>query len=94
MAVKYKELCKVCKKKWIMAVPRKYTICLDCQMRQIFSEEITDKKYLFLNLPREIFEKNPFLRDVRRSYLFYKDLTPPQVKAFKKTVKEMKKSKN
>ncbi|MBL7056116.1 hypothetical protein ISS07_04345 [Candidatus Woesearchaeota archaeon] len=90
--VQYKEKCKVCKDKWVLAVPRKYTICLECQMKQIFSEDIEDKKYQFLNkVSKETYEKSSFLRDIRRSYIMYKDLSKLQIDAFKKTVKEIEK---
>lgn len=59
-------------------------------MRQIFSEEVTDKKYDFLNQPKELFEKSKFLRNIRRSYIMYKDLTDKQIEAFKKAVKDIK----
>jgi len=89
--VKYKEKCKLCKEAWVLVIPRKYTVCEPCQMKQIFSEEITKKKYLFLNLPKETFKKSSFLRDIRRAYIFYKDLSDDQIKAFKKTAAELKK---
>lgn len=60
-------------------------------MKQVFAEDITDKKYNFLNLDKELYEKSSFLRDIRRSYLFHKDLSKAQIDAFKKTVKEIKK---
>jgi hypothetical protein len=89
--VKYKERCKICKEAWTLAVPRRYTVCKACQMKQIYAEEITSKKYSFLNIPRELYEQSYFLRDIRRSYLFYKELSAAQIDAFKKAVKEIKK---
>ena len=87
---RFKEKCKICKEKWVLVYPREYTICLECQMKQIFSEEVTEKEYEFLNQPKELFEKSKFLRNIRRSYLMYKDLTDKQIEAFKKAVKDIK----
>jgi len=63
-------------------------------MRQVFSEKVTEKKYAFLNLPKELYEKSRFLRNIRQSYLMYKELTKKQIDAFKKTVKELKEGKD
>jgi hypothetical protein len=62
-------------------------------MRQIFSEEVTDSKFKFLNISKELYEESRFLRNIRQAYLMYKSLTKKQISAFKKTVKEMKASK-
>lgn len=90
---KFKQKCKVCKQEWVVLNRREYPICVKCHLRQIFSEEVTAKKYLFLNLPSEIYGKSRFLRNIRQSYLINKALTKKQIDAFKKTVEELSKEK-
>ena len=41
-------------------------------MKQIFSQEVTAKKFDFLNLPKKTYEKSRFLRNIRQNYLMYK----------------------
>jgi len=62
-------------------------------MKQIFSQEVTAKKYDFLNIPKKTYEKSRFLRNIRQSYLMYKSLSKKQIDAFKKTVEDIKKGK-
>ena len=63
-------------------------------MKQIFSQEVTAKKFDFLNLPKKTYEKSRFLRNIRQNYLMYKSLSKKQIDAFKKTVDDIKKGKN
>jgi len=91
---KFKHKCKLCKKDWVVVKGREFPICVKCHMRQIFSEEVTDKKYKFLNIPKELYEKSRFLRNIRQAYLMYKELTKKQISAFKKTVIDVKKQKD
>lgn len=88
--LKFKHKCKICHKEWVVINRREFPICLKCHIRQIFSEEVTDKKFKFLNIPKELYEKSRFLRNIRQAYLMYKELSEKQVKAFKKTVSEIK----
>lgn len=90
MRPKFKQKCKICHQEWVVVHYREFPICVKCHLRQIFSEEVTEKKYGFLNISKELYEKSRFLRNIRQAYLMYKNLTEKQVKAFKKTVKEMK----
>lgn len=87
---KFKQKCKVCKKEWVVVNYREYPICIPCHIRQIFSEEIKEKKYKFLDLPKEIYKKSRFLRNIRQNYLMYGSLTEKQITAFKKTAKDVK----
>ena len=41
------------------------------------------------DIPKEWYEKNPFLRSVRYQYGKFGELTEKQIAAFKKTIKEM-----
>ncbi|MBU0470486.1 MAG: hypothetical protein KKA62_04280 [Nanoarchaeota archaeon] len=87
---KFKQKCKICREEWVTINYREFPICVKCHIRQIFSEEITDKKYIFLNIDQKIYEKSRFLRNIRQNYLMYKSLTENQVKTFKKAVKDLK----
>lgn len=89
--LKFKQKCKICGKEWVVINRREFPICVKCHIMQIFSEKVTDKEYSFLNIPRELYEKSRFLRNIRQSYLMYKELTEKQIKAFKKAVTELKK---
>lgn len=90
---KFKQKCKICKKEWVVVRYREFPICIKCHQRQIFSEEVTNKKFAFLNIPKELYEKSRFLRNIRQSYLMYKELSEKQIAAFKKTVKDLKEGK-
>jgi hypothetical protein len=88
---KFKKKCGICKKDWVVVTSRDFPICVSCHMKQVFSEEVTNKKFNFLNIDRSLYEKSRFLRSIRQSYLMYKDLSAKQISAFKKTVKDLKK---
>jgi len=87
---KFKQKCKICHNEWVVVNRREFPICVKCHMRQIFSEEIEDKKFKFLKLDKKVYEKSRFLRSIRQNYLMYKELTKKQIDAFKKTVKDLK----
>jgi len=91
---KFKQKCKICKKDWVVVNRREFPICVACHMKQIFSEEVTKKKYDFLNVTKKTYEKSRFLRSIRQNYLMYQKLTKKQIDAFKKTVEDLKKGKN
>ncbi|MBU0457166.1 MAG: hypothetical protein ABH824_04780 [Nanoarchaeota archaeon] len=92
--LKFKKKCGICREEWVLINDREYPICVNCHMKQIFSEEITEKKYDFLNIDKKIYLKSRFLRNIRHSYLRYKSLTDKQVEAFKKAVEDIKKEKD
>tara|TARA_Y100000310_G_scaffold257116_1_gene265131 strand:- start:1204 stop:1512 length:309 start_codon:yes stop_codon:yes gene_type:complete len=92
---KFKQKCKICKAVWTVVNRREFPICVECHMKQIFSggfenNKVTDKKYKFLNVSKELYERSRFLRNIRQSYFRYEELTENQINAFKKTVKELK----
>jgi len=68
---------------------RDFPICVNCHLKQIFSEEVADKKYGFLNVDKSVYARSKFLRSIRQNYLMYKTLTEKQIAAFKKAVKEL-----
>ncbi|HLC81071.1 MAG TPA: hypothetical protein VJH68_00255 [Candidatus Nanoarchaeia archaeon] len=86
----FKTKCRVCKLEWVVATARDFPICVSCHLRQIFSEEVTAKKYNFLNLDQSVYFQSRFLRSIRQSYLMYKTLSTKQIAAFKKVAKELK----
>ncbi len=86
----FKQKCKLCKTEWVIMNYKEYPICVKCQMRQAFSEEITAKKYLFLEIDKKLYEQSRFLRNIRQSYMRYKELTAKQIAAFKKVAEEVK----
>ncbi len=88
--LKFKKKCNICKKVWVVVRSREYTICVPCHMKQIFSQEVTDKKFDFLNIDRELYEESRFLRNIRQSYLMYNELSEKQVEAFKKVAEDVK----
>ena len=89
--LKFKQKCKICKKEWVLVQYGQFTICVTCHMKQI-AEEVTEKKYQFLNIEKELYEQSRFLRNIRQSYLKFKELSDKQIKTFKKTVGELRKS--
>ncbi len=86
---KFKQKCGICKREWVVLTAREFPICDECHVKQIFSEEITDKDYDFLNLDRSIYRQSRFLRSIRQSYLMFKTLSAKQISAFKKTLAEL-----
>ena len=88
--LRFKKKCNICKEKWVLVKSREYTICVPCHMKKIFSEEVTDKAYDFLNADREIYEESRFLRNIRQSYLMYKELSDKQIEVFKKVLEDVK----
>ena len=90
----FKKKCGICKDVWVVINSREYPICVPCHMKQVFSEEVTEKKFKFLNVDKSVYRKSRFLRSIRQSYLMYKDLSPKQISAFKKTVKDLKNPKS
>jgi len=87
---KFKQKCKICHQEWVVINYREFPICISCHMRQIMSEKVTAKKYLFLNIDKKLYEKSRFLRNIRQAYLMYHELTKKQIDAFKKTIKDLK----
>jgi len=62
-------------------------------MKQI-DQPVTNKKYKkLLDIPKELYEKSVFLRNIKHAYIRFESLTEKQIAAFKKTVKELKEGK-
>ncbi|MBU2589827.1 MAG: hypothetical protein KKA65_04240 [Nanoarchaeota archaeon] len=91
MAIKYKELCRRCKKNYVAVTGKqRYPICYECHKSELEGEIKDPKMKKMFDIPEEFYEKNLFLRDIKIKYLEYRNLSEKQVEAFKKTVKKMK----
>lgn len=91
MVIRYKEKCCKCRKNFVTVTNRqRYVVCYDCQVKDL-SGEITDPdmKQLF-DIPEQYYRENSFLRNIKVSYLRYRNLTDKQVEAFRKTVEQVK----
>ena len=75
----FKTKCGVCKKEWIIVTSRDFPICVTCHLKQIFSEEVTDREYDFLNIDKTVYSQSKFLRSIRQNYLMYKTLSEKQI---------------
>ena len=89
--VRYKQKCAMCKQDWVeMFSGRQFPICVKCHMKRI-NQEIKSPKYKkLLDIPNKLYEKSAFLRNIKETYLRFDSLTPKQIEAFKKTVKDLK----
>ncbi len=87
--LQFKHKCKVCRDKWVLVAGREYPVCVDCHMKQALSSPVKEEKYNFLNIDEEIYRQSRFLREIRRSYSNYKELTEKQISAFNETVKKV-----
>lgn len=90
--VAYKQLCISCKKNYVLMKGRRQRpVCIDCEMKYLFEEPVTDAKLKKLfDIPKEMYLDSYFLRDVRRKYNMLGFITERQEEAFKNTVKELK----
>lgn len=94
MAIKFKQKCKRCRKKFVITTSRnRYPLCYDCQKKEL-EGEITDPemKKLF-DIPEEYYKENDFLRAIKVNYLKFEKLSERQIEAFKKTVEKIKEEK-
>lgn len=89
--VKYKEMCKKCRKNYIIVNRReRYPLCYDCQ-KPMMQGEIKSKKLKELfDIPEEFYRESLFLRNIKIYYIKFGSLSAKQVSAFKKVVKDMK----
>ncbi len=87
---KFKQKCALCKEHMVLMYSRRqFPICTKCHMKKI-AKPVTDTKYKkLLDIPKELYEKSVFLRNIKESYLRFDNLTEKQVAAFKKVVKEL-----
>tara|TARA_Y100000310_G_C20629744_1_gene787973 strand:+ start:1258 stop:1563 length:306 start_codon:yes stop_codon:yes gene_type:complete len=88
---KYKQRCAICKDNMVvMYSGRQFPICVECHMKRI-DKPIKSAKYKkLLNIPKSLYERSSFLRNIKESYLRFDSLSEKQIEAFKKTVKDLK----
>jgi len=86
----YKQKCIRCKKNYVLTNWRnKFPVCYDCEKKEL-SREIEDPKMKeMFNIPEEYYKDNSFLRDIKKNYLRYNNLSEKQIEAFKKVVENM-----
>ena len=91
---KFKQRCALCKENMvIMYSARQFPICVTCHMKKI-DQEIKDPKMKKLfDIPKNFYEENYFLRNIKEAFIRFENLSEKQIEAFKKTVKEMKEGK-
>ena len=88
---KFKQRCVLCKDNMVvMYSHRQFPICVKCHMKRI-DKPVEDEKYKkLLEIPKGLYEKSLFLRNIKEAFFRFDSLTEKQVEAFKKTVKEIK----
>lgn len=63
-------------------------------MREV-DQKVEDPEYEKLfKIPRDLYLKSKFLRDIKTNYLRFGDLTEKQIAAFKETVEKMQNADN
>ena len=87
---RYKQLCNLCRKNHLVIEHYKQKpICPECEMKNW--GKIEKEKYKkILDIPKEIYVKSYFLRNVRSYYEIFGKLSEKQIEAFKKTVEKLK----
>ena len=92
--VSYKQQCKRCKKNYVTVSGReRYVLCYECHKKHLKGEIKNKKMKALFDIPEEYYKENLFLRNIKIYYLRYESLSEKQIAAFKKVVKEYKKSK-
>lgn len=92
MAASYKELCRRCKKNYVLVTWRdRFPICIECQKAEMEGEITDPKMKKMFDIPKEFYDRVNFLRSIKINYLKYGALSKKQIDTFKKVVAEMKK---
>lgn len=88
--VRYKQLCILCRKNHAVIESRKQrAVCPECEMKDW--EEIKSGRYKkILDIPKDVYAKSYFLRNVRSYYEKFGKLSEKQIEAFKKTAEKLK----
>jgi hypothetical protein len=87
---KYKQLCAICRKEHtLISMRNQFPICQTCSMRQI-SQPIEDAKFKKLfDIDQKLYEQSSFLRNIKSSYIRFKNLSVKQIETFKKVAEEL-----
>ncbi|MBT3304172.1 hypothetical protein HN592_04595 [Candidatus Woesearchaeota archaeon] len=90
--VQYKQKCTRCRKNYVLVKSWKdrYPVCYDCDKKEMDTEITDPKMKRMFNIPEELYKKSKFLRSIKINHIRYGELTPNQIKTFKKTVKDLK----
>lgn len=91
--VKYNQRCSRCKRNFVLVSGKqRFVQCYDCQKKELEGEIKSAKLKKLFDIPEEFYKESVFLRNIKSYYLKFGKLSENQIKAFKKTVKEMGKS--
>lgn len=94
MAPKFKQLCGLCKKNYVLMTWKdRFPVCYDCHKKQMSGDVKDPQMKKLFNIPEEYYKDNSFLRSVKINYLRFGSLTEKQVETFKKIVKQIKEEK-
>ena len=81
----------MCKKVWVLATHRsRFIVCYECQKAELKGNIKDPKMKRMFKIPEEFYKQSMFLRSIKINYLKFGELTPKQIEAFKKTVKDFK----
>lgn len=94
MAISYKHKCSRCKTNYVKVIwKQRYPVCYECQKRELDGEIKDPKMKKLFDIPEEYYKENAFLRDLKITYLQYRNLTDKQIQALKKTIQKIKEEK-
>lgn len=87
----YQQRCSRCKKNFVLVSGKqRYVLCYECQKSQLEGEIKNAKYKKMFDIPEKYYKENAFLRNIKSYYLKFGKLSENQIKAFKKTVKNLK----
>lgn len=92
----YQQKCGKCRKNYVQISSwksKKFVMCYECQKDELKGEIKDPKMKEMFDIPEELYKKSLFLRDIKKNYLRFEQLTEKQVEAFKKTVKKLQEAK-
>jgi len=90
-APKYKQKCFLCKKNYVITNYRnRFVVCYECEKKELKGEIKDPKMKKMFDVPEEFYKNNSFMRDIKKNYIRYENLSERQIEAFKKAVKNMK----
>jgi hypothetical protein len=97
MAVQFKQKCDLCKANYVTVSSwrrRGPIVCFECEKKSMEGEIADPEMKKLFDIPQEFYRQSPFLRSIKINYLRYKSLSPAQLEAFKKTVKDIESRKS
>ena len=90
--VSYQQRCSRCKKNFVLVSGKqRFVQCYECQKGQLEGEIKNSAYKKMFDIPEKCYKENAFLRNIKSYYIKFGKLSGNQVKAFKKTIKDMKK---